>query len=64
MKLEVVAEVYVEMILMQQVMLLRKLSGTEVTGGGGGGFAACVFTINTNHYNTIQAIWRAITFHN
>jgi heme/copper-type cytochrome/quinol oxidase subunit 2 len=27
------------------------------------GTAACSFTISTNHHCTLQAIWRAISFH-
>jgi hypothetical protein len=69
MKLEVVAGVYAETILMLNIMLLflflllllLLLLELKLSGGGGGGTigagtAACIFTISTDHCITIQAI--------
>jgi hypothetical protein len=60
MKMEVVVEVYAEMLLTLKIMLLLLLlllllleyKGKVI----GVGNAACNFTMGTNHYNTIQAI--------
>ena len=53
MKLEVVGEVYAEMMLtLKMLLLLLLLLLLEIKGAV---IAACIFTISTNHYNTIQA---------
>ena len=60
-----VVEVSVEMILMQPLLLLLLLLlFWSLVGGGiiGEGITFCIFTINTNHGNTTQAIRRAILF--
>jgi len=54
MKLEVVVEVFAEMMMLNLkiILLLLEIKGAVI----GLGNAACVFTLSTNHYNTIQAI--------
>jgi hypothetical protein len=60
----VVVEVYVEMILMQKMLLLLLwlLSSSIIEGFTGVGIAASTFTGSTNHHSTIQAIWKTFYF--